>query len=219
MGLDFEAFLKDRAANFKEIARRTRGAMSVEDLHNEAWLAAVEIGRKRDRDIDWRNRTDQELIFACLHNMHVAWADWRFRTAFSLDVGPDDDDDYRPSLLERLSDNSVPDPLALLELRETEQVQKEAEEQALAASYSQAAAYFIVFDHFASSRKRICAHLLVHRSTLYQRVRRASESFHAQVSLFDRIARIEKSFMPLPGREYRHRTHLIGNDAQAEFVF
>ncbi len=218
MDLLFRAFLAARVGDFRRIARRTRGEMTAEDLHGEAWLKAMEISRRVGRPIDFSDAADQDQIFAALYVTHVRQADWTQRLALSLDREPDDAENGH-SMMERLVASNTADPLLMLEMLETKRVEEAAAERALASSYSQAAACFIVFAHFDGSRKRISAYLFVHRTTLYQRVRRASDTFHAQASLFDRVEIVAASFMPLPGRERQQWAMPAMAATQVEFVY
>jgi hypothetical protein len=218
MDLFFNAFLKARTQDFRRIAHSTVGEMTPEDLHSEAWLMAWKLGERQNRKIDFSDLADQELILAALYVEHVRRADWTQRRALSLDKEPDEDD-WEAPLMERLVASKTSDPLVFFEWQETMQAQEEAEARSLAASYSQAAAYFIFIGHFDGNRKLISAYLVIHRSTLYLRIKRASSSFHAQPSLFDRVESVPDDFMPLPGREWARSTGLEPTAQQAAWAW
>lgn len=44
--LNFAAFTNDKARQLKALVRRTQGEISLEDLEQDAWLLALEIGER-----------------------------------------------------------------------------------------------------------------------------------------------------------------------------
>ena len=63
----------------------------------------------------------------------------------------------------------------------------------------------MVFVHFKNDRQAVCTYLVISAGTLAKRVTTAGNTVQVQPSLFDRIERIEKEFMPLPGQQYAVR--------------
>ena len=212
MGLFFEAFLKERARDFRRISSWTRGEMSAGDLQGEAWLLARKIGKRQKREFDFSDPADQEYILGALYNEFIKWGHHALRFAISLDREYDDEDGAAGyALMNSLVAQETSDPLVLLERHEA----LVDDEWALASSYSQAAAYAVVFDRFDLDHERICDWLAIADSTLTGRVRRALETVRMQASLFDRVESIPDDFMPMPGRE---RAQRIGVPLQAQQV-
>ena len=193
----FQTFLKAMANRFRRIARATKNELSVDDLHNDAWILAQEIGEKRGHDIDFSNPEDADLIIAALHVRNVKRGDWHMRGAVRIDQQDDDDDTPSAKWVDLLPAPASSDPLASLVLKES----SVNEETLLAQSYSQASAYVRVFVHFKNDRREVCAYLVIHETTLRSRVTSAAETVKRQPSIFDGVHRIEESFMPPPGRQ------------------
>lgn len=85
----------------------------------------------------------------------------------------------------------------------------------LASSYSQAAAYVMVFARFKNNRQELCAYLVISNSTLSRRVAGAAYTVRTQPSLFDRIEQISNGFMPPPGRHYAIKSMQVGTAIQS----
>lgn len=160
---------------------------------------AKKIGKRQKREFDFRASVDQDYILGALVNEFVKWGHHALRFALSLDREYEDDDGGTgASWMDRLAADDTYDPMVLLELREM----LDGEERMQAASYSQAAAYVIVFSQFDNDRQKICDWLVIADSTLTGRVRRALDTVRQQASLFDRVETIDETFMPQPGRQY-----------------
>lgn len=216
----YEAFKKKRAKDFRSIAAQTNGAMEVEELHAEAWLAADHLGHKRGQEIDWSNPEDQNLIFKVLTVQHV----WRKRAERGLTVSADEeheDGDGATSLISLLPDENMVDPLEMLQRREEEEQDKvtREEEDAILESYSESVAYTVVLWHFSNIRTRLAAYLVIHRNTLKKRIDEAAKVLKVQPSLFDRVEKITSSFWPSEGQKcYREITqHLAGQQWYWDF--
>jgi 23S rRNA pseudoU1915 N3-methylase RlmH len=202
----YSAFLKKRAKDFRSIAAKTKGDMTVEDLHGEAWLIAIHLAGKRGEAINWSDRADQSLIFGALTIEHVWRKNKERKQSVSADKEREGHDENASALIALLPAEETSDPLALLERREEEESEsaqaKREEEEAILESYSQSAAYIIVLWHFDNIRIRAAAYLVINQGTLRKRVAFAAEALKMQPSLFDRIEKIDETFMPAPGREY-----------------
>jgi hypothetical protein len=195
----YSAFLKKRAKDFRSIAARTKGGMSAEDLHGEAWLVADHLSAKRGEAIDWSDSEDQSLIFGVLTVQHVTRQKSRYwHESISIDEKAENDDGGVIGILERLSDKAAVDPLEALATKDD----PTDIQLMLATSYSQATAYVIICIHFGGDRESICAHLVITYCTWYRRLDSARSVVKFQSSLFDRIEKIDETFMPAPGREY-----------------
>ena len=191
----FESFLTRMRDSFKRIARATRHEMTVDDLQNDAWVVADDIGKRRRRPIDFADPADQDLVIRAVSVKNVRRGDWKLRRSVRIDSEPEQDDGA-PKWSERLAARASSDPLVSLLLRESAR----DEASMLANSYSQAAAYVMVFVRFRNDRREVCAFLLVSDRVLARRVTCAAETVKVQPSLFDGIEHIGESFMPLAGR-------------------
>jgi len=68
----YQAFLVQRRADLRRIARQTCGEHTAEDVEVEAWLIADRIATKRGFAINFSHRADQEQVLAWLHNRLVS---------------------------------------------------------------------------------------------------------------------------------------------------
>ena len=193
----FQSFLAKMKAGFRRISRQTRDDVPVEDLENDAFVLALEIGERRGRMIDFADPADQELVMRALHVEKVKRGDWKMRRAVRLDHSLDEDDEG-DTLKERLPAAAVADPLVSLLDRESA-VDVDAK---LAERYSQATAYAITFSNFKNDRQKVCMHLVISGGTLARRVAGAIHTVKVQPSMFDRVERIPSDFVPLRGTGY-----------------
>ncbi len=188
------------ASRFKGIAYATKSGLTDKDLHSDAWIIANEIGEKRGREVDFSDPDDQELVLSQVYKQNMRRRDWRLRSAIRIDQDRGSEDGAI-KWSERLPAHASSDPLVSLLLRES----AFDADVMLTSSYSQAAAYVVVFVHFENNRQEVCSHLAVSDGTLSRRVTFAGDTVRVQPSLFDRIERIGVSFMPQPGRQYAVR--------------
>lgn len=193
----FQAFLLQMKANFRRIASATKHEATAEDLQQEAWLIAQDIGAKRGREIDFSDADDQSLVIRAVNHRNVKRGDWNMRRSIRIDQDPDDAEGI-PRWADLIPANASSDPLIELLQRESSM----SRDALLAASYSQASAYVMVFMHFKNDRQAVCSHLVVSNYLLSQRVGNAADTVRVQPSLFDRLERIGASFLPSPGRKY-----------------
>jgi hypothetical protein len=193
----FELFLAKMRDSFKRIVKAARHEVTEGDLQSDAWILAADIGKRRRRPIDFSNPADQDLVIRAVNVKNVRRGDWKLRRSVRIDSEPEHDDGA-PKWSERLAAGASSDPLVSLLLHESAR-----DEQAmLANSYSQAAAYVVVFVRFKNDRKEVCAFLVVSNRVLARRVTHAADTVRVQPSLFDGIEKISDSFMPLAGRVY-----------------
>jgi hypothetical protein len=217
----FEAFTKERDRDFRSIASKTRGAVSIEELHSEAWLAAEYHSAKRGFPINWTDPADQSLIFGTLTIKHVKRPNAERKLTISLDASLEGEEGSTSGLIDLLPSENAPDPLELLERREEEEAAKgqRRKEEEFLESYSQSVAYNIILWHFNNIRTRLAAYLVIDRSTLRSRVKNAARSLKVQPSIFDGIERITSAFLPPQGQKYRWeiRRHLVGEQWTWDF--
>lgn len=203
----FQLFLDRMKTSFRSLSKATKHEMAVEDLHGDAWIVAHEISAKRGHDIDFSNADDQSLIMRAVNVRNLKRGDWKFRQSIRIDQEAETDE-AAFSWAERLPARASSDPLIELLQRESS-LKRDA---LLSASYSQASAYVMVFIHFKNDRQEVCSYLVLSDGALSRRVTVAADTVRVQPSLFDRIERIEPSFMPLAGqhRTTRSEQHLSG---------
>jgi len=193
----FKKFLAEKISDFRRIVRKARGEIELEDLQNNAWIVAADLGEKRKAEIDFGSEEDRNWVLATLYNQSVRNSK-SVRYAVSIDSAPNGNDDGFPTLAETLPASENSDPLqALLHLEKSEQAAK-ASELAIASTYSQAAAYIISLGQF-NDAESLSIFLAISKGTLTQRISRATLSLKIQDSLFDGIERISRSFMPKKG--------------------
>lgn len=193
----FQSFLAQMRAGFQRISKATKHEMTVGDLHNDAWVIALEIGDRRGRPIDFSDPDDQELVMKAVNLQNVRRGDWNMRRSVRIDQEPEGDE-AGSKWADRLPAQASSDPLVYLLALESA-IDTEA---MLASSYSQATAYAITFSNFNNNRQKVCMHLVISDSTLTRRVVVAADTVKAQPCMFDRIERIPVDFMPLMARTY-----------------
>lgn len=216
MDLFFESvFLKERAKDFRRIAGKTKGEVTVEDLQSEAWIIAYNIGIKRGELIDFTDPIDQETILGKLYVNHVLRADKQLKFAARIGREYEGDDGSTSIWGDQLAASETSDPLALIILRE----EKDRDERAILSTYSQFAAYVIVLYNFNDDRLELCAFLLITPPTLRKRMQFAEDTVRVQPSLFDCIERIDECFMPQCGRQYVVKTEHQHSTDQLAWVF
>lgn len=210
----FQSFVNKMKAGFQRIAKAARNEVTDDDVQQDAWLVAYEIGEKRGREVDFSDPKDQDLIMGALYVRNVKRGDWKMRKSVRIDQEPEGDD-AALKWSDRLPAQPSSDPLIELLLRES----AANEEEMLASSYSQAAAYVMVFVHFKNDRQAACTYLVISAGTLAKRVTTAADTVKTQPSLFDRIERIEKGFMPPPGQQYAARPEQQQKSGQLGWKF
>lgn len=194
----FQAFVVQRRADFRRIARQTDGEHTAEDVENEAWLIAERIAVKRGSVVNFSLRTDQELVLAWLHNELVRYADKQIRYAVKLDKDWDNDDAElaENTLARTLAAPDVADPAVYLLRR-----QEVPDLLALAQhSYSQAAAYGILLHRFERDAEELAAHIRISTSTLHGRLQWFMAWIRWQSSLFDGVQAVPVDFEPTKAR-------------------
>lgn len=205
----FQAFIAKMKAGFQRIARATRNDVEPEDLHNDAWVIALDIGDRRGRPIDFADPADQELVMRAVNLENVRRGDWNMRKAVRIDQEPEGEEEGT-RWVERLPAQASSDPLVSLLLQESAL----DTDKILAASYSQASAYVMVFVHFNNDREQVCTYLVISNDALARRVTVAAETVQKQPSLFDHIEQIPSDFMPLPGKRYAAKLVEEGESGQ-----
>lgn len=196
-GKSFLMFRASRWSDFRRIAGSSRGDYTADDVFNEAWLVAYDIGRKRGFAVDFLNPEDQELILGCLYNNLVNFSEKTVRYAVKLDKDWDSEDSESPidSLARLLTAPRHCDPFHQLQAAE-----KRSEPPELVRhSYSQASAYVILLHRFDWELDSLAEDLRMVISTLRRRMIASGIYVKRQPSLFDRIQVIDSDFLPTRG--------------------
>jgi hypothetical protein len=209
----FQSFIAKMKAGFYRIAKATRNEMTVEDLHNDAWVIALDIGERRGRPIDFADPADQDLVMRAVNLQNVRRGDWNMRRSVRIDQEPENDEGLK--WVERLPARASSDPLVSLLARESAR----DIEGFLAASYSQATAYAITFSNLKNDRRTIRNYLAVSDGALTRRAASAADTMKKQSSIFDRIERIPTTFMPLRGQHYAAKAADTRESRQRTWTF
>lgn len=209
----FQAFLKKMAANFQSIAKAAKCAITVDDLKQDAWIIALELGEERGREVDFSDPDDQEQVMRRVNFRNVARGDWKLRNAVRIDRQPDDDENSL-RWADRLAASPASDPVTMLIMCESARNLEEM----LSNSFSQAVAYLTAFSNLKNDRKRICEHLAISGGTLNRRIKDAVAVFKMQPSLFDGIESIKDNFLPLKGRSYAVRKSENASNVQEDWL-
>lgn len=190
----FEGFVSSRKGDLRRIASATQGEMEVDDLIQEAWVVAIEIGEGMDEPFDFSNVEHQEHLLAKMYVRFVKYADKTVRFAMKLDRGWDEpeEESVGAALANSLASPETDNPLtrAVLEDQATEFM------EVVRASYSQAAAYVILLGRVEWDLGELADLLWVGRQTVRRRLGRVVEVLEAQPSCFDGVAAIPEDFEP-----------------------
>lgn len=112
----FAAFLRDHDDDLKRIASASRREWSVDDVRNQAYVLAFDIGAKLGQPLDLANPDDALLLIRWLYNECVKYTETVVRYATRLDHADRGDDDRDHHWLQdRLAADDGADPLSLLE--------------------------------------------------------------------------------------------------------
>jgi hypothetical protein len=199
-------FLRGQAAALRRIAGATRGEMSVDDVKQEAWLVAADMGQKRGYPVDFDDPDDQRSVLKWLYCKLVKFAEKQMRHAIRIDKNWDQEDaEFAASALARLLTSPLDsDPLIRLQ-----QAEDEIDYAKLVRhSYSEASAYVQLLIRFDWDVQALAADLRVSVKTLRKRLRVCGIKAKAQPSLFDGLAFIDPGFEPRRARRVSVR-HVV----------
>ncbi|CAJ2802051.1 Uncharacterised protein [Burkholderia pseudomallei] len=193
----FDRLIAPMLRHLRHIARLTQGEHTVDDLKSEAWIIAEEIKAERGSAIEPDDADLQESVVARLHKMFGRFVNRAMRFATRLDQEDrDDDGDLREnSVAARVAGPAHYEPHAAFEHNQ------EIEETALviASQFSEAVAYFHMFDQFDGDSAALATYFAIKARTLRTRLRRAENTARDQPSVFDRVAAIPPDFMAARG--------------------
>ncbi|MBR8303459.1 hypothetical protein KDW49_22380 [Burkholderia dolosa] len=198
----FERLVAPMLRHLRYIAKLTKGEHSVDDLKNEAWIIAEEIKGERGATVEPEDAELQESVIARLHKLFGRFVNRTMRFAVRLDQEDVDDsgDARENSVAARLAAPVHYEPLAVIEREE--EVKETA--RVIASQFSQAVAYYQMFDHFDGDSSALASYLAVASCTLRRRVRRVERTARDQPSVFDGVAKVPFDFMARPG-EWHHK--------------
>ncbi|MBV7474249.1 hypothetical protein [Pseudoxanthomonas sp. PXM05] len=109
----FDTFVEARRGDLRRIAYATQGKMEADDLIQEAWVVAIEIGDGMEEPFDFSNLEHQEHLIAKMYVRFVKYADKTVRYAMKLDPGWDqpEEESAGGALSKVLSGPESDDPL------------------------------------------------------------------------------------------------------------
>ena len=167
---NFIAFLAEHAKDFARIARASREEYSADDVRNEAWLLAFDLGEKRGKPLDLKDSDDLSLLFGHLYNHCVRYGETTVRYATRLDqaTAQDDDGDHH-WLLDKLVAEKGEHPLSLLEALESAVPEPEDPDP----YSSPAAGWAWLLRHFKQHVADVAEFLLISPSWCYACLRNA----------------------------------------------
>ncbi|PRH03757.1 hypothetical protein C6V08_11630 [Burkholderia gladioli] len=193
----FHRLITPMIRRLRALAELTSNEHTVDDLKTEAWLVAEEIKVERGRYIEPEDEELQDTIVRRLLKRFGKFVNRQFRYAVRIDQEERNADGefMENSVFARLSGPAQHEPEVA-----ARQAEEAAEAQAaIAARFSEAVAYFHMFDYFDGSSEGLASYLAIAAAMLQRRVRRAERTAREQPSMFDGIASIPRDFMARPG--------------------
>ncbi|WP_321808062.1 hypothetical protein [Burkholderia sp. BCC1993] len=192
----FHRLITPMIRRLRYLAELTSREQSVDDLKNEAWILAEEIKAERGRYIEPEDEELQETIVARLLKRFGKFVNRQFRHSVRIDQEERNADGefMTNSVFARLSGPAQHEPEVAAQ-RAEEATEARA---AIAARFSEAVAYFHMFDHFDGSSEALAGYLAIAEGLLRRRVRSAERTAHEQPSIFDGIDSIPQDFMGRP---------------------
>ena len=197
----FARLISPMVDQLRRLALGTRGEHSIDDLKNEAWLAAQDIHEEAGIEFEPEDESFQEAILTKLRKAFGRFANRKMRFAVQLDheqAGADGE--FLPnSLASSLAAPDVYEPEIAIERAE----ESAASEDRLAGRFTEAVAYLRTLDHFDNDSSMVAAHLAITIGVFRSRLAIAATTAARQRSLFDGIEAIPRDFVPLRGRALR----------------
>lgn len=183
--------------HLRHIAKLTQGEHTVDDLKNEAWIIAEEVKAERGGQVEPDDSDLQETVVTRLHKLFGQFVNRAMRFAVRLDQEDqeDDGDTRENSLAARLAGPAHYEPHSVIEREE--EIEETA--QIVAAQFSEAVAYFHMFDQFDGDSAALASYLAIKSRTLRTRLRRAEHTARDQPSAFDNVTAIPSDFVARRG--------------------
>ncbi|ALB94506.1 hypothetical protein ACGYTQ_10335 [Burkholderia pseudomallei] len=192
----FDRLIAPMLRHLRHIAGLTKGEQTVDELKAEAWIIAQEIQAKRG-ELEPEDEDLQQTIVKRLHQAFGRFVNRAMRFAVRLDHEErDDDGEFREnSVASRLASPEHYEPQAVTQIKE------EAAETArvVAAQFSEAVAYYCMFDQFDGDSSAVAFHFAITAGTLRRRLTQVKRAAREQPSIFDGVTTISPNFMGRPG--------------------
>ena len=189
----FDSFLERHKKDLARIARASRGDSKPDDVLNEAWLLAHDMGEKRGRALDLDDAEDASLLLRYLYNHCVKFTETVVRHAHRLDhAAAGDEEREHHWLMDRLTADGGSHPLSVLEDMESQA----SERDDLDPYHSPAAGWIRLIQRFNQRMTAVAEFLLISPSWCYSCWRVAHHMARTQwplpagIDAFDRDASI-----------------------------
>lgn len=194
--VDVEALLQMMRGQHHRLARIARfkaGLHSTDDLMGELWLAAVSVADLLSIPLDLNLRAHQDAVLVELSRCLDRAGRRAGPRAASLDqpLGAEPD---AASLMDLLADESAEDPAARLMREAADEPQALLPREEIAGTYSEAAAFLVLFDRVDGSFPQLAALLLTGVAPLRARLLRMMDRHRRQARLFDGVSFIHADF-------------------------
>lgn len=198
--LKFEAFLERYASDISRISRASKGEWRVDDIRNEAWLLAFDMGERRGRALDMGHEEDASLLICHLYNHCVKYTELVVRKAQRLDhADPGDEERERHWLADRLVADGGAHPLSLLEAMECMAEEQEAPDP----YHSAASGWAWLMRRFGQCMADVANFLLISPSWCYACFRKARQSADTQWPLPHSLATGDDEDAIRPWRKFK----------------
>lgn len=196
----FETFLERHAPDILRISRASKGEWRVDDIRNEAWLLAFDIGEKRGQPLDMGDEEDASLLIRHLYNRCVKYTELVVRKAQRLDhADRGDEERERHWLADRLVADDGAHPLSLLEALESVTEIREAPDP----YHSTASGWAWLMRRFGQRMADVANFLLISPSWCYACLRRARHQADTQWPLPHTLATGDDEDAIRPWRKFK----------------
>lgn len=213
--MDFESFTSRHDADFVRIARHSRGEWTADDVCNEAYILAIDIGARRGQALDLGNPEDASVLIRWLYNHCVKYGEQVVRRAQRLDHAASGDDDRGHHwLLDTLVADDGADALSLLEAAEHAVAERDMPDP----YHSPAAGFAWLLRHFDQRMADVAAFLLISLSWCYRCRHRAHQLADRQWPLPDLAIGADADAIR-PWRRFRLPAEALPDAGQMELDF
>ena len=200
--LAFQHFLKRHSGGLRSIAYKAGPETSSDDVGQDAWLIAIEIGNRRGHPVDFSDPDDQSTVMAWLTNRLLKYASKKLKNAIRIDA--DEDDDF--SISRTLAGPDNDNPLNQLIRHEQEVAEVERIPPLVRQSYSQASAYTLLLIKLEGKKSAVAKLLGMTLGTFRRKFQQANAWISIQPSLFDGLIHVAMDFLP----ESKTVKHYVG---------
>ena len=191
---EFQALCAVISPELRRIAKRTQGEHTFEDVKNQAWVevcAVLESGRYASI----LTPEFQKHLLGRINNLVNKFESKVVRYAIRPEDKGDDEERDKNYWLESATASSKDDPLEQLCQAE----ERQERETRLKSNYSEAVAYFRLFENYPD-RKVIAEHLALSWGWVLHKIRLARKWVQWQSSLFDNEEVIDEDFVLTSGK-------------------